>query len=135
MKQRHFLPTYAFILCLWLLSGCSNIQPVESFNNQPIPSGLSNTDIENAIRTAGIKCHWIVTVENPNLIRGDLHFEKYYVHIDIPHDNRSYSILYRESTNLKYKNGEIRGGYNKCVEKLNRNIQVQLSLIKNKRSE
>lgn len=132
MKQRHFLPVYAVILCLWLLSGCSNIQPVESFNNQPIPSDLSNTNIENAIRTAGVANHWTITVENPTLIRGDLYWKKYYVHVDIPHDKHSYSILYRDSKNLHYKNGEIRGGYNKWVTTLNHSIQEQLSIVKNK---
>lgn len=135
MKQRHFLSICMLILCLGLFTSCSNMQPVQSFNNQPIPSGLSNTEIENAIRTAGVANHWTIKVENPNLIRGDLYWKKYYVHVDIPHDKNSYSIIYKDSKNLKYKNGEIRSGYNKWAGILNHGIQQQLNLAKNQQQK
>nr|WP_256834309.1 hypothetical protein [Pseudomonas oleovorans] len=47
--------------------------------------------------------------------------------ITIPYSASSYSIRYRDSQNLGYKNGKIHRNYNKWIHNLDRSIQQELN--------
>ncbi len=47
--------------------------------------------------------------------------------VDIEHDTRSYSIKYRDSTNLNAGDGMIHSNYNGWIQNLEKAIRVQTS--------
>jgi hypothetical protein len=49
--------------------------------------------------------------------------------VDIAHDTNSYSIKYRESTNLQAEGGMIHKNYNGWIQNLEKGIRTQLQLL------
>jgi hypothetical protein len=109
-----------------MLAACSNVRPVTNIYNQPIPSNLSTQQVQKAFQTAGAARHWTITTPKAGTMRGDLQWRGYFASVNIPYDHNSYSIIYRDSANLKASQGYIARNYNKWVTLLNRDIQNQL---------
>ncbi len=49
--------------------------------------------------------------------------------IDLEHDTKSYSIKYRDSTNLNAKDGMIHRNYNSWVQNLDKAIRAELTAL------
>lgn len=125
MKTKTTLSLTSLLLGSTLLVGCAT-KPIANFNNQPVPTGLNTTQVQNAIVTAGESRKWVMTDDGYNTITGNLDYKGYTVAIRIPYTSSSYSINYQSSTNLNYNNGKIHRAYNKWVTQLNRSIQKEL---------
>ncbi|NNM58893.1 MAG: hypothetical protein HKM04_03680 [Legionellales bacterium] len=131
LSKRHLL--HAFLITGTVaLVGCSKIQPVRPLVNQPIPDGLTTQQIQHDIRSAGIQRQWVINSVKPGVMEGRLDWRSYYVDVEIPYTKTSYSILYKNSANLNYHNGEIHRAYNKWVTMLNRDIQAQFAITTTK---
>lgn len=125
MKSTTTISISGLLFASTLLVGCST-QPVLNLNNQPVPAGLSTTQVKNAIETAGERRNWVMTDNGYNSITGNLDYKGYTVAVEIPYTSTTYSINYKNSTNLNYSNGKINRGYNKWVTHLNNSIQKEL---------
>jgi hypothetical protein len=108
--------------------------PVMNVQNAPVDiSKASPTldDVSKAIIRAGAGLGWHMTPQKPGLMQGRLALRSHVAVVDIKYDRKSYSIEYKDSTNLNYDaaKGEIHRNYNGWIQNLDKAIQAQLSTL------
>jgi hypothetical protein len=89
----------------------------------------STNDVRNAILQAGTAQGWQMQAVRPGLISGTLNIRNHMAQVDIPYDRSRYSILYRDSDNLKYDGSNIHSNYNGWVQNLRNAINTRLSTL------
>jgi hypothetical protein len=98
----------------------------------PVPAGLSEKAVTQAVRVGVATRGWIVTRQDPGYLEATLHLRSHMAKIGISYDTGSVRIKYLESTNLDYevkKDGaHIHGNYLKWVDNVVRDISAQLNL-------
>jgi hypothetical protein len=111
-----------------LLSACTS-KPIYN-PSDTLSSNLDITDLEmqNAIISALAQRRWTVQAVQPGKIQAEITVRKHHAEIDIPYSPTSLQILYRTSSNLNYKNGEIHRNYNRWIKNLRLNVLKELSL-------
>ena len=85
------------------------------------------TGISEAIRIAGVAAGWQMHAQAPGSIEGRLELRSHVAIVDVEHDTRSYSITYRESSNLSAGSGMIHRNYNGWIRSLDTSIRTQLA--------
>jgi hypothetical protein len=117
---------------LVFLAGCATTQPIYNVEKAPIvaPAGksLSMTEVQQAIMRAGTQLGWQMQPEGPGRLSGRLALRTHLAVVDIQHDTKSYSIKYRDSTNLDARDGMIHRNYNGWIQNLEKAIRVQTSI-------
>jgi hypothetical protein len=112
-----------------VVTGC-NTQPIVNVTDQPVVSTVSKQltadQVRNAIVGAGSGLGWVMTPISPGLVSGRFIKEDHVAVVDIRYTEKIYSIAYKDSTNLKYKKGNIHKAYNEWVATLDRDIQSAL---------
>jgi hypothetical protein len=63
----------------------------------------------------------------PGLIEGTLLLRTHMAKVNIKYDTSSYSITYKESSNLDYDGTNIHKNYNGWIQNLDKGIRSQLS--------
>lgn len=115
------------------LGGCANQQPIHNVTSAPIilPPGKSvrMNDVTTAIMRAGTQLGWQMQPEGPGRLTGRIALRAHLAVIDIEHDTKSYSIKYRDSTNLDARDGMIHKNYNGWIQNLDKSIRAQLQLL------
>ena len=118
---------------LVVLAGCGTTQPIHNVQNAPVvlPAGKTATarDVSNAITRAGMTLGWQMEPAGPGRITGRLALRQHTAIVDIEHDAKSYSIKYRDSTNLDARDGMIHKNYNGWVQNLDKAIRAQLATL------
>jgi hypothetical protein len=66
---------------------------------------------------------------NPGNVAGTLVVRDHKAVVDVNYDLKSYSIKYKDSTNLSYNGTSIHSNYNGWIQNLDKAIRTQLSLI------
>src|SRR5947209_11698579 len=124
--------TLSVIVVLLMLVGCTS-KPILNVSNEPIVVASGRTasmeNVRDAIVRAGSKLGWQMTPASSGVIEGRLNLRDHIATVDVKYDTRSYSIVYHDSTNPNYQNGQIHSNYNGWIENLNREIQTQLLRI------
>jgi hypothetical protein len=121
-------------LALMVISGCRT-STVQNVTDTSIVNAtgkqLSLDDVTRAIVEAGAEHKWSMTVEKPGHIVGRLNLRSHTAVVDIPYSTTSYSILYKDSTNLKYDEADktIHSNYNGWVQNLDAAIKLKLSQL------
>lgn len=114
-----------------LLGACATVEPINNITNAPIvlSSGktMNNTQVAAAIMRAGARLGWQMQPEGPGRIMGRLTIRHHIAVVEIEHDTKSYSIKYRDSSNLKAQDGTIHREYNNWVQNLDRSIRNELA--------
>ena len=95
--------------------------PVEAASKQ-----VTADEVKEAILRAGARLGWRMREEKPGHLVGTLHLRSHMAQVDIPYSTKSYSILYKDSENLKYNGTSIHRNYNGWVQNLDRAIRTQL---------
>ena len=95
--------------------------PVEVTGKQ-----VTTDEVKQAILRAGATLGWQMKETEPRNIVGTLFLRSHMAQVDIPYSNESYSILYKNSENLKYDGTSIHSNYNGWVQNLDRAIRAQL---------
>ncbi|MCF6255601.1 MAG: hypothetical protein L3J98_07015 [Gammaproteobacteria bacterium] len=118
---------------LILVTGCRGTVPVYNIENSPV-AAVSDQDVSldkvgEAIKRAGVKRGWIMKQDGEGHIVGILSVRKHVAKVDITYDAKSYSINYKDSEELNYKEGEIHPKFNSWVENLQRDINLQLNRL------
>lgn len=120
-----------FATVAFAFAGCTT-QPIYNVQSAPItgPAGksLSMAEVQQAILRAGTQLGWQMQPEAPGRISGRLALRTHLALVDIEHDTKSYSIKYRDSTNLMAGDGMIHRNYNGWIQNLEKAIRVQTSL-------
>ena len=114
---------------LLLMAGC---RTADVYNVQGAPGAskaVSMADVETAIRRAGQGLGWQITSQGPGRAEGVLVLREHRAVVSITYDTKSYSILYKDSSNLHYDGKMIHSNYNGWIQNLDKAIRTQLSLL------
>ncbi|HRD64949.1 MAG TPA: hypothetical protein PKY50_02225 [Candidatus Competibacter sp.] len=114
-----------------VLVGCRS-NPVYNVSGAPVTTSTRNysmSDVRGAILQAGASLGWQMKPVRPGLITGTLYVREHMAKVEIPYDRNSYSILYRDSSNLDYDGANIHGNYNGWVQNLSNAINSRLSML------
>jgi len=87
----------------------------------------SMDEIRQAIVRAGAGLGWQMTPEKPGHIVGRLALRQHVAVVDIDYTPSTYSIRYKDSTNLEYDGQKIHRNYNGWVQNLDKAIKAQLA--------
>jgi hypothetical protein len=132
MKQTQ-LGIVTACLVLVAMFGCRASGQVYEVKDAPIQtaSGKSLTleQVQKAIIDAGIKQTWIMTPVKPGEMLGEFNVQSHQIHVTIPYTTQNYSILYKDSSNLRYDpvKKTIHVNYQKWIERLDNEIKARLS--------
>jgi hypothetical protein len=116
---------------IFILSGCISPPSVNNITEEFIPDLQYSEDsslekVEKAILSASRKRGWSPRAIKPGLIEARITVRSHRATIEIPYSKNSYSIIYKDSYNLNFKNGTIHRNYNGWVTKLSVAIQKGL---------
>ncbi|HKY72139.1 MAG TPA: hypothetical protein VJL88_09485 [Nitrospira sp.] len=132
MKQMAAAIIFAALLVGGML-GCRAGGQVYEVKDAPIQtaSGKEPTleQVKKAIIDAGIKQTWIMTPVKPGEMLGEFNVQSHQIHVTIPYTTKNYSILYKDSSNLRYDpvKRTIHVNYQKWIERLDNEIKARLS--------
>ncbi|MDX7987027.1 hypothetical protein FE392_06730 [Xenorhabdus sp. 12] len=128
MKTSHKL--LVSLVCIVTLAGCARNKPI-LFPQTTIMSHNSLPSVKKAILEAGKKRKWIMTEVAPGVIDGLQKSRDHEARIRITYTNKNYVISYAGSHNLRERNGTIHRSYNRWVNNLDKDIQLNLALLAN----
>ena len=122
----------AVLAGLLFLSGCRGAA-VYNVENSPIEAKVPSSKVYDAIKMAGASKGWIITNVKPGLAMGKLNARSHTAIVEIPYTENSFSIRYKDSTDLNYdaSNNQIHKNYNGWIKNLENAINVQLSVLAN----
>ena len=103
--------------------------PISNIENSSITSvngDLSIDQVEKAIKKACVTKGWRATIKSPGHITATLNVRSHVAIVDIDYNPQSFSITYKDSTNLKYDGENIHRSYNNWIVYLERAIISQL---------
>jgi hypothetical protein len=129
--KRNLIGAILVGLATLFLAGCPHQAAVYNVNSAPVVvgSGHGLDDVKKAIFRAGSALGWNMKAVEPGKILGTLYLRSHMAQVDIPYSKSSYSILYKNSDKLNYKDGKIHSNYNGWIQNLDRSIKTQLSLL------
>ena len=87
------------------------------------------TAVRGAIVQAGAGLGWVMTDVKPGVLEAKLALRSHVAVVEIPYSEKSYSIVYKSSTNLNEQNGQIHKNYNGWIQNLQRDINAKVSAI------
>jgi hypothetical protein len=126
MDFKKILVTLGMVL---LVAGCSS-RPIVNVTDQPVITAggkqVSADQVRGAIIGAGTGLGWVMTPISPGLISGRFASTDHVAVVDVRYTEKTYSITYKDSTNLNYKGTQIHKSYNAWVEALDRDIRGAL---------
>jgi hypothetical protein len=119
------------VVALVGLNGCRTA-PIQDVPSTPVPTSTATMEsVEKAIMTAGYGLGWSMKRVRPGLIEGTLLLRKHRAVVEIPYSASSYSISYKDSSELNYSptNRTIHSNYNGWIQNLDNAIRGQLAMI------
>ena len=128
MKFNLFGKISVVAVTLALLVGCGTA-PVRNVDSAMISGDNSIVNVEKAIIRAGAGLGWMMSKKADGHILGKLALRKHLAVVDITYDKNTYSIKYKDSTNLDYNGLEIHTNYNGWIENLQKAISIQMSIL------
>lgn len=90
---------------------------------------VSAAEVKKAIIVAGSSLGWQIRPVKDGEMVGTLMLRDHMAQVDIKYSPKSYSILYKDSTNLKYDGTNIHSNYNGWVQRLQQTITAQLAAM------
>ena len=125
MRGTRFLIIAAAAL---FLTACTT-RPIYNVSQAPISASKASPsmdEIQKAIVRAGIALGWQMTPDRPGHVLGRIALRNHVAVVDIDYNQTSYSIKYKESTNLDYNGAQIHKNYNGWVQNLDKAIRTEL---------
>lgn len=116
------------------VTGCRGGAEIYNIKDAPINTASGGTpsveDVQKAIITAGTGLNWSMAVVKPGHIVGTLNVRSHQAVVDIMYNSKTYSITYKDSTNLKYNADKqtIHENYRSWIQNLDNNIRGRLTV-------
>ena len=113
------------------IAGCVTA-PVYNVTRAPVTSSKANVtldDVSKAIVRAGTQLGWQMKETKPGHILATLYLRTHVAVVDVNYSTTSYSITYKDSTDLDYDGTNIHKNYNGWIQNLDKGIRTQLSLL------
>lgn len=123
-----YLPRLLVVLLLLGMASCRTA-PIYNAQHSSFNTQVTTAQATQAIRQAGAKLGWDMTVQDPGRIRGVLNLRSHQAVVDITYDTTAFTIAYVDSTNLNYDGAKIHSNYNGWIQNLEREIRVQASSL------
>jgi len=117
--------------------GCRGGGQVYQVNDAPVVTAsgkaLSMDQVRKEIIAAGVAAGWQMAAPKPGEIVGTLNVRSHQAVVSIPYTAKSYSILYKDSSNLKYDEAAqtIHENYASWIQRLDGAIRSRLSVADN----
>ena len=126
MKFRSSLVLAGIVVAL--LGGCRSAA-IHNVSAEPLVANkpVSMDDVQKAIVRAGAGLGWQMKPVEPGLIVGTLNLRTHMAMVDIKYDTKTYSITYKDSSDLDYDGKSIHKNYNGWIQNLDNGIRTQLS--------
>ena len=131
MRVTKWVAIVASVLVMFAV-GCRGSVPVYNVTNTPVAASKPNPSLDEvgkAIQRAGVQLGWEMKEMKPGYIVGTLNIRKHLAVVDVNYSTRSYSITYKDSTELQYDGKSIHQNYNGWVQNLDKGIRAQLSAL------
>ncbi len=133
MKQ---IQAVLLVLCVMsiAITGCRGGAEIYNVKDAPVntASGVTPSleEVQKAIITAGTGLNWSMAVVKPGHIVGTLNVRSHTAVVDIMYNSKTYSITYKDSTNLKYdaEKKTIHENYRSWIQNLDNNIRGRLTV-------
>lgn len=122
-------------MVLLLVAGCRTV-PVRNIERAPVvTTSQAHPDMQkigDAIVKAGTGLGWRMTQKEVGEIIGKLHVRTHKAEVKIIYNDKNYSILYSDSTNLKYNSNKstIHSQYDHWIKNLDIAIQREIVGLK-----
>jgi len=121
------MKTWKLVIPMVLLLVACRTADLYNVQNAPGASkAVSMADVETAIRRAGHGLGWQITPQGPGRAEGTLALREHRAVVDITYDTKSYSIKYKDSSNLQYDGKTIHSNYNGWIQNLDKAISKEL---------
>ena len=116
-----------FAALLLLMTGCRSA-PLLEVVSAPVTTikPVSMSVMESAIIGGGTGLGWRMMPQGPGQIEGVLSLRDHRAVVTVNYDTTSYSIKYKDSSNLNYHGKSIHKNYNGWVENLDKAIRSNL---------
>jgi len=119
------------VVIMTLFTGCRTA-PIHNYDSQvTVTSSVALDKVAKEIIAAGVGLGWEMKKVKDGEIVGTLFLRTHMAQVRIPYTTKSYQIIYKSSSNLKYdaKEHTIHSNYNGWVQNLNNAIQVRLGML------
>ena len=125
----------ALFLCAMsvVMIGCRGGGQIYQIQDAPVQTATGKAptmdEVQKAIVSAGVGLGWQMAVAKPGEIVATLNIRSHQAVVSIPYSTKNYSILYKDSTNLKY-NAEkqtIHENYSGWIQRLDGAIRARLT--------
>ena len=125
------------IACIILAAvvGCRGGGQLYQVKDAPVQTATGKEvtleQVQKAIVESGAKLGWIMAVAKPGEIVGTLNVRSHSAIVTIPFTSKNYSILYTDSTNLKYNADKqtIHENYTGWIQRLDNEIRAHIAAI------
>ena len=120
------------ITSMFIFIGCGNANPVLNYQNSPIKSssGAKNLkDVRRAIILTGTRIGWQMQEASSGYIIATTFRGGHMAKVDIRYTAETFSIQYKDSSNLNYDGTNIHKTYNKWVKRLHNNIRSAIGRL------
>lgn len=120
-------------LVVVMAMGCRGGGQIYNVNDAPVTTATgkepSLDDVQTAIIQAGAGLGWTMAVVKPGEILGTLNVRSHQAVVTIPYTSKTYSILYKDSSNLKYNADKqtIHENYRGWIQRLDGAIRSRLT--------
>lgn len=123
------LPALLLACCSLLLCACT-LAPIYTVTDAPVvvvsSRQVSLDGVRDAILRAGGKLGWQMNPVESGVINCRISLRGHTAAVDVRYNVKTYSIVYRDSTNLEYRDGQIHKNYNGWIQNLDREIRTEL---------
>jgi hypothetical protein len=132
MNRRYFSIVGA-VAAFVLLTAFGAGAPIYNVKDSPIPANQAATmeNIQKAIVRAGLTLGWQVVAREPGKLEAILVLRKHRAVVDITYDTKTFSITYKDSTNIDYdaQNKTVHSNYNGWIQNLEKGIRIQVQTL------
>lgn len=133
--MKRIQPVLLFLCVMFVaVMGCRGGGQIYNVKDAPVTTASVKTpsleEIQKAIVTAGTGLNWRMAVVKPGLIVGTLSVRSHMAIVNIAYDTKTYSITYKDSTNLKYdaEKQTIHENYRGWIQNLDNAIRSRLTV-------
>lgn len=125
--QRRIVQFFVIILLASGLIACRSSLVYNVVNDQFLTTAPSLDDAGKTIKLAGASLGWQVKQAEPGHLIATLPIRTHVAIVDITHDTKQFTIMYKNSTNLDYDGTNIHSNYNGWVLNLQNAIVARSS--------
>jgi hypothetical protein len=132
--MKRILPSMLVVcMAVVMVVGCRGGGQIYQVKDAPVQTATGNqpslAEVEKAIIQAGVGLGWIMAIAKPGEIIGTLNLRSHQAVVSIPYTSKTYSILYKDSSNLKYdaEKQTIHENYASWIQRLDGAIRSRLT--------